>query len=56
MGGAAEQLTAWPLVVKGNRQVLQLLVEGVAKAGFDEGAWCEHEPAAKQNHNCLEHA
>ena len=53
-GGAAEQLPAWPLVVKGNRKILKLGIEGAAKTGLDVGAWGEHQPAAKQNHDGLE--
>ena len=36
--GTAEQLTAWPLVVKSYWKILQLGIEGSAKAGLNVGA------------------
>jgi hypothetical protein len=53
-GDAAEQLTAWPLVVKGNRKILKLRIESSTHAGLDVGARGQHEPATKKHHNGLE--
>ena len=35
-------------------KILQLGIEGSAKTGLNVGAGGQHEPTAKQHHDCLE--
>ena len=37
-----------------NRKILQLLIELVAHVSLDIGTWGKHQPAPKQNEQCLQ--